>query len=61
MLAANVKAVQHCRHQPFSQPPLSTELYQPALEFSWRHVRGRLLVEQESQFLHAELSIAIGS
>ena len=58
---ANVKPVQHCRRHPFSQPPLSTELYQPALEFSWRHARGLLPVPKELQFLHALLSIGVGS
>ena len=58
MLAANAQAVQHCRRELFSLTlaldeqaaqhcrfeTLSPELYQPALEFSWRHVRGRLPV-----------------
>ncbi len=53
MLEANVKAVQNCRRQPFSQPPLLTELYQPALEFSWRHRKGCLPVWREPLSLHA--------
>ena len=53
MLEANAQAVQHCRCELLSlplalneqavqhcgYPTFSTELYQPALEFSWRHWR----------------------
>ena len=53
MLAANAQAVQHCRRELLSlslalneqavqhsgYPTFATELYQPALEFSWRHWR----------------------
>ena len=48
MLAVSEQAVQHCRFET-----LSLESCQRALEFSWRHVRGRLLVWQEPQFLRA--------
>ena len=75
MLAANKQAVQHCHHEAFSLlldiqkqaaqqcrfEALSLESCQRALVSSWRHVRGRLLVWQEPQFLRVLLSIAIGS
>ncbi len=48
LLAMDQQAVQHCRFET-----LSLESCQPALEFSWRHVRGRLPVWQEPQFLRA--------
>ena len=75
MLAANAQAVQHCSRELLSlrlaldeqavqdcgYPTFSTELYLPALEFSWRHVKDRLPVWQESQSQHAMLSTAFGS
>ena len=75
MWAVSEQAVQHCDREAFSLPLgmhqqavqhcrfeiLSLELCQQALESSWRHVRGRLLVWQEPQFLRVLLSIAIGS
>ena len=67
MLAANAQAVQHCRRELLSlplalneqavqhcgYPTFSTELYQPALEFSWPHLKGRLPVWRALRFLHA--------
>ena len=75
MLAVSKQAVQHWHHKEFfllldihQQPAqqcrfetLSLESCQRALVSSWRHVRGRLLVWQEPQFLSVLLSIAIGS
>ena len=75
MLAVSKQAVQHCHHEAFSLlldihqqaaqqcrfEILSLESCQRALVSSWRHVRGRLLVWQEPQFLRVLLSIAIGS
>ena len=46
LLDVHQQAVQHCRFET-----LSLELCQRALESSWRHVRGRLLVWQEPQSL----------
>ena len=65
MLAASEQAVWRCDHEAFSLPPamdqqavqhclfetLSLESCQPAPVSSWRHVKGRLLVWQEPQFL----------
>ena len=56
MLAMDQLAVQHCGCET-----LSLEWCQPAQEFSWRHLKGRLPVWQELRFLLAELSTAIGS
>ena len=67
MLATNAQAVQHYRRELLSlllaldeqgvqhcgYPTFSTELYQPALEFSWRHLKGRLPVWPGLRFLHA--------
>ena len=47
-LGMHQQAMQHCRFET-----LLVELCQQALESSWRHVRGRLLVWQEPQFLRA--------
>ena len=47
-LAMDQQAVQHCRFETFS-----LESCQPAPEFSWRHVRGRLLFSEEPPFQHA--------
>ena len=65
MLAVSEQAVQHCDREAFSLPldmhqlavqqcrfeTPAQELCQRALESSWRHVRGRLLVWQQPQFL----------
>ena len=75
MLAVSKQAVQHCHHEAFSLlldihqqtvqqcrfEALSLESCRRALVSSWRHVRGRLLVWQEPQFLSVLLSSAIGS
>ena len=67
MSAAIEQAVQHCRHKVFRLQlatdqqavqhcgfeTLSLESCQLALEFSWRHLGGRLPVWQDHQFLHA--------
>ncbi len=67
MLAANAQAVQHRRRELLSlplaldeqavqhcgYPTFSTELYLPALEFSWRDWRDGLPVWREPQSLHA--------
>ena len=65
MLAVSEQAVQHCHQEAFSLlldihqhaaqhcrfETLSVESCQRALVSSWRHVRARLLVWQEPQFL----------
>ena len=75
MLVVSKQAVQHSHHEAFFLlldthqqaaqqcrfETLSLESCRRALVSSWRHVRGRLLVWQEPQFLLVLLSIAIGS
>ena len=65
MLAVSKQAVQHCHHEAFSLlldvhqqaaqhcrfETLSLESCQRAVVSSWRHVRGRLLVLIDTDFM----------
>ena len=42
------QVVQHCVLET-----LSLESYQPEMEFSWNHLKGRLPIWREPRFLHA--------